>query len=151
MTTPYDGAMRVSERRLDRVQTAIAAAVDQLERIGAEHDAAGAALIREGSLAAGDHRLTTDRYFRETRDRRARLGDDRMGARARLEALRREAAERYGERAALDTAVARYRDEAARAAAAVEQAASDDLAGARHRRPRRRTACPGAIAGASPP
>lgn len=150
MTTPYDTAMRVSERRLDRIRTAIAQAVEQLERIGAEHVAAETALIREGSLAAHDHRLATDRYFREKRDHRARLGDARADAHARLEALRREAAERFGERAALDTAVVRYRDEAARAAAAVEQAATDDLTGARHCHPRRRAARL-TVAGASPP
>jgi len=138
MKTPYDTAIRVAERRLDKVRAAIGKAVDELGQLERAGDEAEAMLHRECLLAAGDHRLSTEFFFTRARDRRARLAADRETAHARLERLRREAVACYGERQAVETAAARHREDAERAAAAAEQAAIDDLSAAR--RPRRRVA-----------
>jgi len=136
MKNSYDTAVRIAERRLDKVRAAIGKAVDELGQIERAQDEAEAALTRECLLAAGDHRLSTEFFFIRARDQRVRLMADREMAHARLEQLRQEAVACYGERQAVETAAQRHRDEAERSAAAAEQAAIDDLSAAR--RPRRR-------------
>lgn len=140
MKTPYDTARRVAERRLDSVRADMTQATGQLRVIEQEEEAAAAMVQREKRLAVDDPHITAERYFSNARDRRTQLVAMREATRAHLETLRRKAVARYAECIAIDTAIARHCDETERGAAAIEQAASDDLTGARHRRPRRRMA-----------
>lgn len=136
MKTPYDTALRVAERRLDKVRAEMAKVAALLRVLQAEEDAAALSLERECVLAVDDPRLTTERYFVRARDRRMHLAGRRAATQAQLEALRAKAVAHYAERIAIDTAIARHCDEAERAAAAAEQAEIDDLTGACYRRPR---------------
>lgn len=138
MKTPYDAALRVADRRLERVRVAIGRAVGELARAQAAQDHGARVLRRECLLAADDWRLTTEHYFLRARDEHARLTAERDASRARLEDLRRKAVVCYGERAAIDEAVSRHHAEAAQAEAAAEQATLDDLSAARLARRRHR-------------
>ncbi len=131
MTTPYDTALRVVERKLDAVRAAIGLAIDELERIENAHIAIENAMIREGLVASDEPRLTTDRYFVRARDHRRQLGEHRAAAHLHLESLRRKAVEVYGSRTAIESAVGAHREAEARSLAAAEQAMLDDLTAAR--------------------
>jgi hypothetical protein len=131
MTTPYDTALRVVERKLDAVRAAIGLAIDELERIETAHIAIENAMMREGLVASDEPRLTTDRYFVRARDHRRQLGEHRAAAHLYLESLRRKAVEVYGSRTAIEGAVGAHREAEARSLAAAEQAMLDDLTAAR--------------------
>lgn len=146
MKTPYDTALRVADRRLDAVRAEMAKVAGQLRVIEIEEDAAAAALQRECLLAVNDPRLTTERYFIRARDYRAQLLTIRNNTHAHLEDLRRKAVVHYADRIAIDTAMARHREELESSAAAAEQAEADDLTGGRYRRPARRRSTNGVAA-----
>jgi len=138
MKTPYDAPLRVAERELDEVRTAIGAALDELRQI---EDAAASlrdTMARERAAVAGDSSLAAERFFVRARERRAQLATACEAANERVETLRERAIECYGARTAIGNAAARYRQEAERAAAAAEQAALDDIAASRLVRLRRR-------------
>ena len=130
--TPYDTALRIAERRLDAVRTAIGAIVAELERIEQARIAIECAVMRESAIVAHDHRLGTEPFFARARDQQLSLAAARAAAHVQLEALRRKAVEHYGAQMALDGAVATFHAEAARARDAAEQAVLDDRTGARH-------------------
>ena len=134
MTTPYDAAMRAAERRLDKVRRAIGKAIEGLSALEQAEDRAEATLRRECLLASDDHRLTTEFFFVRARDQRARLATQRAAAHAQLDELRRRAVACYGEQRVLVDAQARFHDDATRAEDAAQQAAIDDLIGARRAR-----------------
>jgi hypothetical protein len=138
MNTPYDTALRIAERQLDTIRTAIGLAVEELARIERAHQAAEAAMRREIVLAGDDPRLTTEHFFVRARAARARLGEDRHAAQARLEGLRVKAVDYYGSHTALDGAASGYRAADVHQAAVAEQAMLDDIAASR--RPRSRAA-----------
>lgn len=147
MITPYDTALRLAERKVERVRRAIGDAVLDLQRIEAQHVAAERTLEQEGRMATDDPRLTTQHYFVRARDHRSRLSLERAATQARLEELRRRAIECYGSLSAVEGAATSFRDSAERAAATAEQTAIDEVTGARYAsagRARRRLA-------ASPP
>jgi flagellar export protein FliJ len=138
MKTPYDAPLRVAERELDDVRTAIGAALGEVRQIEDAAVALGEAMVREAAAVAGDRSLAAERYFARAREQRAQLAVAREQAQARVETLRERAIECYGARTAIGNAAARYRAEAERAAAAAEQAALDDIAASRLVRMRRR-------------
>lgn len=131
MTTPYDTALRIAERKVERVRRAIGDAVLDLQRIEAQHIAAERTLEQERAMADTDPRLTTQHYFVRARDHRARLFAERGATHARLEELRRQAAECYGSLSAVEGAATAFRADADRAAAGAEQVAIDEVTGAR--------------------
>lgn len=155
MTTPYDTALRLAERKVERIRRAIGDAVLDLQRIDAQHIAAERTLEEESLLAISEPTLTTQHYFLRARDHRERLLVEREETHARLEGLRRRAVECYGSLNAVESAVTRYRDAADQAAAAIEQRAIDEVTAARFAREaqdRRRTwRHGGPVASASPP
>ncbi|HEU0065920.1 MAG TPA: hypothetical protein VFQ57_01630, partial [Sphingomonas sp.] len=67
MTTPYDTALRVAQRKLDDVRAAIGAAVQVLDRIEQADDALAAAITREKTLSSDTPRIIADRYFAHAR------------------------------------------------------------------------------------
>ena len=131
MTTPYDTALRLAERKVERVRRAIGDAVLDLQRIEAQHIAADKTLEQESRLAIDEPRLTTQHFFLRARDHRARLTIERAETHARLEVLRRRAVECYGSLSAVEGAVSQHRDAADRAAAAIEQRTIDEVTSAR--------------------
>lgn len=134
MRTPYDTALRVMGREIDALRSAIGGAVVQLGAVEAMHDGLSAAIAREAALAAGDWRLVTDGYRLRAWAERERLAAERRAAQARLDTLRRKAAELYGSLRTVEGAAETFRSDADRAVVAAEQAASDDVAGARFAR-----------------
>ncbi len=130
--TPYDTALRLAERRVEKVRVAIGDAVRDLQRIEAQHIAAEQALHAEGMMAIDNPRLTTQHFFVRARNHRRQLGLERGATHARLEELRHQAVEAYGALSAMEGAVVRHHEAADHAAAAVDQAASDDLTNARY-------------------
>lgn len=134
MTTPYDTALRLAERKVERVRRAIGDAVLELQRIDAQHIAAERTLEQESLLATNEPRLTTQHYFLRARDHRERLLAEREETHARLEVLRRRAVECYGSLNAVESAVSRYRDAAEQVVSAAEQRAIDEVTAARFAR-----------------
>lgn len=130
--TPYDAALRVAERRLDAVRSAIGVVVGELERIEQSRLAIEAALLRESALAASDHRLTTALFFVRAREQHLGLVAARTAAHVQLEALRRKAVNHYGSQIALAGAASQFHAAAERARDSADQAALDDRTGARH-------------------
>jgi hypothetical protein len=153
MTTPYDAALRIAARKVDRVRRAIGDAVLDLQRIEAQHIAAERTLELECRMATTDPRLTTQHYFVRARDHRARLFAERAATHARLEDLRRRAVECYGSLSAMEGAVAQFRAAEDGKVAAAEQRAIDDVTGARYVRigQERRAARTIVAAAATPP
>lgn len=131
MKTPYDTALRALGRDIDALRAAIGVAVRRLDQAQAMHDSLSEAIVRESALAAGDWRLPLDGYRLHAYAERERLTAERRAAEARLDALRQEAAERYGAIRAMESAAGAFRDEAERAIATTEQGLSDDVVGAR--------------------
>jgi len=146
--TPYDAALRIAERKLDAVRTAIGLIVAELERIEHARIAIETSLTREAELASRDHRLTTEHFFVHARDQHQQLVGARAAAHVQLEALRRKAVADYGAQVALEGAAAEFRAAADRARDAAEQSALDDRIGARHAARRRASA--GVAATAAP-
>ncbi len=146
--TPYDAALRIAERKLDAVRTAIGLIVAELERIEHARIAIETSLTREAELASRDHRLTTEHFFVHARDQHQQLVGARAAAHLQLEALRRKAVADYGAQVALEGAAAEFREAADRARDAAEQSALDDRIGARHAARRRASA--GVAATAAP-
>jgi flagellar biosynthesis chaperone FliJ len=142
MKTPYDAPLRVAERELDDVRTAIGVALGELRDIEDATAALHDTMAREAAAAAGDRSLASERFFLRAREQRAQLAVAHHAADQRVEALRARAIECYGTRTAIGNAAARYREEAERAAAAAEQAALDDIAAARLVRSQRRRPMP---------
>ena len=134
MITPYDTALRLAERKVERVRRAIGEAVLELQRIDAQHIAAEQTLEQESLLAISEPTLTTQHYFLRARDHRERLMIEREETHVRLEVLRRRAVECYGSLSAVEGAFGRYRAAADQAAAAVEQRAIDEVTAARFAR-----------------
>jgi flagellar export protein FliJ len=146
MKTPYDAPLRVAERELDEVRTAIGEALGELRRIEDATAALNDTMTREARAAAGDRSLASERFFMRARDQRAQLAIAHHAAGEQVETLRTRAIECYGARTAIGNAAARYREEAERAAAAAEQAALDDIAASRLVRMRRRRPMPAGVA-----
>jgi flagellar biosynthesis chaperone FliJ len=140
MTTPFDAALRIAERELDEVRTAIGVVVEELDRIAMMQEAADTALTRESTIAGGDPRLTSDRFFARAREIREELKQQRAARQLQLDELRAKAVEHYGQHTAVSDAVARFRSDAELEIARAEQAANDDIAASRMPRRARRLA-----------
>lgn len=131
MKTPYDTAQRAMQRGVDDLRTAIGAAAHRVAETEAQRGALAEAIVREAMVAAGDWTLPRGAWAEHVRRRRAALAEQQRAADAELDGLRGQAIELYGSLRAVEGAAERYRAEADRAAAAAEQAAGDDVAGAR--------------------
>lgn len=137
MKTPYDTALRVTDRQLDQVRAAIGHAIDELQRVELAQREIDAAMRRESAASGSDHRLLTEHFFVRARADRQHLRERRALAHARLEELRRQAVDCYGSRTAIENAAGTFREEALRVEANAEQMADDDRVGARIGRLRR--------------
>ncbi|HUD31184.1 MAG TPA: hypothetical protein VMQ93_20140 [Novosphingobium sp.] len=127
MKTPYDAALRVRQRELDEIGMAIrteALALDELENAGRR---AKAMLLNEERLAATELALSSPGWLAHMRRQGQQLGVRRAETHARIDRLRACAADALGTARGIQMAADHYRGEAARAEAAAEQAASDDL------------------------
>lgn len=130
MKTPYDAAMRMRQRELDDVSTAIRAEAGTLGELERERARVQAALRSEAELAAGDHTLTSPAWQGHMRGQRRDLGVLQAQSHERVERLRDAAVDAYGTLRGIETAADDYRRDLVRLAAAAEQSTSDDLSAA---------------------
>lgn len=131
MKTPYDTALRAIKREVDEMRGAIRDAADDLVRIERARQAASEALGRELDIAAANRFLPTQTYFAQSRMQREQLAAQRNDAIARLDALRRKAAERYGSMRVMEGVAQDFQADAERDIAKAEMLQIDDIGGAR--------------------
>lgn len=130
MKTPYDAALRVRQRELDEVSSAIRSEAGALGAVESERAQVSAALRREADLAAADLTLVSPGWQRRMRGERQALSTRQVELEARIDALRTVATDAYSVLRGIENAAGDYRAEAARSEAAAEQSASDDLSAA---------------------
>jgi hypothetical protein len=140
MKTPFDTALRIRQREIDRVGMAIGAETSQLVALEQAKQAALATAAAEVQLAAGDPMMSSFAYVTRMRVLRERLDRDRAASAARLDRLRDEATDVYGSMKAMETAADGFRAAEALAAATAEQATIDDISNAALLRARRAAA-----------
>lgn len=140
MKTPFDTALRIRQREIDRVGMAIGAETSQLVSIEQAKKAAEAAAAAEVQLAAGDPMMSSFAYLSRMRMLRERLEQDRAASAARLDRLRDEATDVYGSMKAMEAAADGFRAAEALAAATAEQSMIDDISNAALLRARRAAA-----------
>jgi len=147
MKTLYDSALRAQRRDMDDLRAAIGDAAGRVAEADLQRQAVCDAMARESRVAAGDWTFSPAPYFALARSRREQLDEARRLADAELAVLRQKAAERYGALRALESAADGYREQALRDADDAQQAAVDDIVGARFARvldrARRARAVPG--------
>jgi hypothetical protein len=134
MKTPYDTALRARQREVDDLRTSIGHAVQRLAEVETQRETIAEAMVQESKIAAGDWTFSPAPYLARARAVREHLVEAERAADAELAALRHQAIESFGSLRAIETAADLYRHEAARTAAAAEQAGVDDFAGARFAR-----------------
>ncbi|HEY0044539.1 MAG TPA: hypothetical protein VGB62_08320 [Allosphingosinicella sp.] len=137
MKTPYDGALRVRQREIDRIGAAIGDENGRLGALEAAQRHADAAAAAEVRLASADPMLSTHAYLARMRLIRERIEQDRATSAARLDALRDQATDAFGGLRAMQSAADSYKAEQARVAAVAEQALADDISTAALLRARR--------------
>jgi hypothetical protein len=130
MKTPYDAALRVRQRELDEVSTAIRAEACTLGELERERARVQAALRAEAQVAATDLALASPAWQRRMRRQGCELGSLQAQVQARVDRLRDAAVDAYGTLRGIETAAEDYRRDTARAEAAGEQSTSDDLSAA---------------------
>ncbi|MEE4452372.1 hypothetical protein [Novosphingobium resinovorum] len=130
MKTPYDAALRVRQRELDEVSSAIRAEAGALGAVEQERMRVATALAREADLAASDLALASPGWQRRMRGERQALSARETELQARLDALREVAVDAYGVLRGIENAADDYRAEAQRSEAAAEQSATDDISAA---------------------
>ncbi|PNU02722.1 hypothetical protein [Novosphingobium guangzhouense] len=130
MKTPYDAALRVRQRELDEVSSAIRAEAGALGAVEQQRARVAAALVREADLAAADITLVSPGWQQRMRGERQALSAREAQMQARLNALRDVAVDAYGVLRGIENAADDYRAEALRSAAAAEQSATDDISAA---------------------
>lgn len=130
MKTPYCGVLGIQRREVDQIRIAISVAIDRADGLDRRADEIARTLAAERALAVGDRLLPENGYFLRMSAERDRVAAERRLAEAQLDQLRAKAREAYGSMRAVEGAAAAFRDDATRAQAAAEQAASDDRAAA---------------------
>lgn len=130
MKTPYCGVLGIQRREVDQIRIAISVAIDRTDGLDRRADEIARTLAAERALAVGDRLLPENGYFLRMSAERDRVAAERRLAEAQLDQLRAKAREAYGSMRAVEGAAAAFRDDATRAQAAAEQAASDDRAAA---------------------
>jgi hypothetical protein len=137
MKTPFDTALRLQQREMDRVGIAIGAETGQLLAIETARSDAEKAAAAEAAAAAVDPMMSSFAYLSRMRMLRDRLEQDRAASAARLDRLRDEAIDVFGSKRAMETAAESFRAAEERAAAAAEQSLVDDISTAALLRARR--------------
>ncbi|MFT3976469.1 MAG: hypothetical protein QM688_05060 [Sphingomonas bacterium] len=128
--TPYDTALRLYRRQVDQIKVSISMEVETISTLTTRSRAHEARLREERALARALP-FASDAWTARMCDEKRGIDAARGEAQGRLERLRRDAAEAYGTMRAIETAAARWRDDAERISAVAEQARIDDLAAAR--------------------
>jgi hypothetical protein len=140
MKTPFDTALRLQQREIDRVGMAIGAETGKLVSIEKARENTIATAVAEVHAAAIDPMMSSFAYVSRMRTLRERLEQDRAATAARLDSLRDEAIDVFGSKRAMETAAESFRAAETRAAAAAEQSMVDDISTAALLRARRAAA-----------
>lgn len=130
MKTPYDAALRVRQRELDEVSSAIRDEAGALGAVEHEKGRIAEALRSEAGLAASDMTLVSPGWQRRMRGERQALTARQAELEVRLDTLRQVAVDAYSVLRGIENAADDYRAETARSEAAAEQSAVDDLSAA---------------------
>ena len=137
MKTPYDGALRVRQREIDRIGAAIGTENARLSALEGARRSAEAAAQAELRLASADPMLSTYAYLARMRQIQERIESDRTSSAARLDRLRDEATDAFGGMRAMQSAADSYKVEQVRVIAVSEQSLADDISTAALLRARR--------------
>ena len=140
MKTPFDTALRIQQREVERVGMAIGAETSQLLALEKAREAVITAAAEEVRVAATDPMTSSFAYLTRMRVVRERLEQDRAASSARLDRLRDEATDAYGSKRAMETAAESFRAAETQAMASAEQAMIDDISSAALLRTRRAVA-----------
>ena len=140
MKTPFDTALRLQQREMDRVGMAIGAETGQLVALETARTDAEQTSAAEAAVAAVDPMMSSFAYLSRMRLLRERLEQDRAASAARLDRLRDEAVDVFGSKRAMETAAESFRKVEEQAAATAEQALADDISTAAMLRARRAVA-----------
>ena len=140
MKTPFDTALRLQQREMDRVGMAIGAETGQLVAIENARTDAERASAAEAAAAAVDPMMSSFAYLSRMRVLRERLERDRAESAARLDRLRDEAIDVFGSKRAMESAAESFRAVEEQAAATADQALADDISMAAMLRARRAAA-----------
>ena len=128
MKTPYDPAIRVQRREVDSLGVTINVQLSILNRIEGAREEISASAAREADVAQRNPGISAHAYMEHIRAEQRRLTSDGIIQRARLDQMRRKAAEAYGAFRAIETAAEEWRADAEKSRAKVEQAELDDNA-----------------------
>jgi hypothetical protein len=134
--TPFDTALRVQRREVDTVKVSISETITTITTITHQTNAHDIRMREERALAATVP-IASDAWTLRMKAERARLDHQAQLAQVRLTHLRGKAVEAYGTMRAIEGAADRFKDEAERVAATVEQAQIDDITAAKLIRARR--------------
>ncbi len=134
MKTPYDAALRLRKRELDLMRVAISSEVSQLSELDQRRDGIDASVRSERAIASGNAHFPSDAFAARMRAQREIVCTNREASHSRLEAMRTEAIEAFGQIGAIAAAAGRHREEAGRIATVAEQRQLDDFSAARFAR-----------------
>ncbi|MEN2786132.1 hypothetical protein ACFOKI_06975 [Sphingomonas qilianensis] len=128
MKTPFDAAMRVRRREIERAQVVINRQIGQLLQIEQHQAALTARLAQEAAAAAVHHGPSAHAYLARMRQQRLHLAEQRAEADRQLAHMRAAAQAAYGDFKAIESAADAFRDDETRKIANGEQSHLDDVA-----------------------
>jgi len=144
MKTPYDPAVRIGRRTVERLRLSLQAELTRITEIDEACADLHDRVARETASAANDPLLSTHDWLRARHAQAQTLAQRRGEAESALDHLRRRAGEAYGRLRAAEKAAELHAERLRREALRKDQAEQDDLAGARRllalHRAERRTA-----------
>ena len=131
MKTPFDTALRLRRRQIDRTRIAIHAETVRLMEIDDANEALQRELAEEYEVSAGHWVHSTEAFIRRKLSQRARLMAHRLTVSQEIDQLRRQATEAYGAMQVMEQAAEGFRADQRRNQQRAEQRVCDDLGAAR--------------------
>ena len=131
MKTPADPAIRIGRRKVDAIRLRIKAEIECVSHYESALSALEQERKEECTRAGGDWTISTYEWLRARQAQAHILAEQRMEASERLERLREEATQTYGQCRALEKAADARREQERQSVMRKAQAEADDLSNAR--------------------
>lgn len=131
MKTPYDPAIRIGRRTVERIRLSLRAEMERITEIEEIREDLRVQVDRECDAAAGDPDISTHDWLRARHAQAQDLARRQAEAEAALDRLRSQAGEAYGRLRAAEKAAELHAERLRREALRKDQAEQDDLAAAR--------------------
>lgn len=131
MKTPYDPAVRIGRRTVERLRLSLQAELTRITEIDDARADLHDRVERETASAADDPLLSTHDWLRARHAQAQDLARRRTEAETALDRLRSQAGEAYGRLRAAEKAAELHAERLRREALRKDQAEQDDLASAR--------------------